>query len=543
MTHTLALNRASVIGINREMKPDTQETPEAVKARGAFYTPSELTTFLARWAIRDKKERALEPSCGDGAFLAALTARFKELGRQSVVGYLDGIELEAGEAKKAEALAPGARIRVSSFFDVRAEDLPQVDAVIGNPPYIRYHGFTGNMRIQGLARASEQGVHLSNLASSWAPFLVHAAAFLPAAGGRIGLVLPAELLHTDYAAPVRAWLVRRFSSVVLITFDKPVFKDAQVDALILLASNDDQAGLRVLRAANPQQLAQLDVRHDPRTPRRAELKRWSGAIDAGAESVYLDLIATPGTRRLGDIASVDIGVVTGANKFFILSEAEVKRLQLPESVLTPILRTTSDAGGLQLRPTETQQLFLVPASPEPTSKRVLSYIAQGERDGVNSGYKCRNRKPWYRVPMPRVRPSAFMPYLNHHAPKLIVNRPRAWSTNLVHAVALKSAAPDIRALAGAMLSSATMLSAEIEGRAYGGGVLKFETKEAERLVIPAMTSTQERDLVGVFGLLDKLVRAGKTDEASARVDKILGLDRARYLAAYQIFRKRRLERR
>jgi len=524
------------------MKPATEETPEAVKARGAFYTPPELTTFLARWAIRDKDDRALEPSCGDGAFLAAMTARFKELGRRSVVGHLDGIELEAGEAKKAEALAPGARIRVASFFDVHAKDLHQVNAVIGNPPYIRYHAFSGSNRTQGLARAGEQGVRLSNLASSWAPFVVHAGAFLADGSGRIGLVLPAELLHTDYAGPVRKWLLKRFSSVVLVTFDKPAFKDAQVDALLLLASNDDQAGLRVLRAANAGELARLDLRHDPQTPPRTELERWSGTIDAGAESVYLDLIATSGVRRLGDIASVDIGVVTGANKFFIISEESLKRNRLPDSVLIPILQTTSDAGGLQLRPAETRKLLLIPGSPKPTSKRVLAYIEQGEKDGVNSGYKCKTRKPWYRVPLPRVRPDAFMPYMNHHAPRLIVNRPHAWSTNLVHGVALKPGAPDVRALSAAILSSATMLSAEIEGRAYGGGVLKFETKEAERLLLPAMTSSQEHELVRIFGELDKMVRAGKVDEASAKVDGVLGLDRSRYLAAYQIFRKRRLER-
>ncbi len=58
-------------------------------------------------------------------------------------------------------------------------------------------------------------------------------------------MLPAELLHADYGQPVRDLLMARFGSVVIVAFDRMVFRDAQVDAVLLLASNDDRRGLRV----------------------------------------------------------------------------------------------------------------------------------------------------------------------------------------------------------------------------------------------------------------------------------------------------------
>src|SRR5262249_35899810 len=84
------------------------------------------------------------------------------------------------------------------------------------------------------AAALAQGVRLSGLASSWAAALVHACAFLKPAG-RIGMVLPAELLTVHYAEPIRRWLRNRFASVDLVMFERLQFEDAQEHVVLLLA--------------------------------------------------------------------------------------------------------------------------------------------------------------------------------------------------------------------------------------------------------------------------------------------------------------------
>ena len=63
---------------------------------------------------------------------------------------------------------------------------------------------------------------------------MHAASFL-AVGGRMGLVLPAELLSVNYAASVREFLLRRFERVRLILFDERVFPGVQEEVVLLLA--------------------------------------------------------------------------------------------------------------------------------------------------------------------------------------------------------------------------------------------------------------------------------------------------------------------
>ena len=524
------------------MNPVTLETPQEAKARGAFYTPEELTRFLARWAIRDADDRVLEPACGDGAFVAAISQRFAAFGRDDLAGRLFGIEREPDEAQKALALAPNARVITSDFFDVEPTSLPTMDAVIGNPPYIRYHGFTGEDREKGLARARVQGVELTRLASSWAHFVVHSVAFLGPAG-RLALVLPAELLHTDYGQPVRDLLLRKFGSIVVVAFDRGVFGDAQVDAVLLLASNDDRRGLRVVRLPDERALDALDVDAYAAMATLKPMPRWSGAVDVGAGSVYAELIASGTAVPLGALASVDIGFVSGANDFFILSPGDAERLGLPGDILTPTMRRPGDIPGLLASEGEVRLLLDLARRPEPSDDHVLAYLKGGEASGIALRYKCRVRRPWYAVPLPRSKPDAFLPYMNHFGPRLIVNDIGAWSSNLLHGVTLGLFAPPPRALASAMASSITLLSAEIEGRAYGGGVLKLETKEAERLLVPVASESQLERLAALFPDIDALVQSGDIEGAARTADDTVGIDHDRIWAAYLIFRTRRLGRR
>jgi type I restriction-modification system DNA methylase subunit len=125
-----------------------------------------------------------------------------------------------------------AHITTSDFFDVEPDQ--HFDAVVGNPPFIRYQEFTGDARRRSREAALSQGVALSALASSWAAFVVHSSAFLNPSG-RLGFVVPAELLSVNYAGPVRQFLLDRFASVRLILFGNSVFPGVQEEIVLLLA--------------------------------------------------------------------------------------------------------------------------------------------------------------------------------------------------------------------------------------------------------------------------------------------------------------------
>jgi hypothetical protein len=93
-----------------------------------------------------------------------------------------------------------------------------------------------------------------------------------------------------------------------------------------------------------------------------------------------------------------------------------------------------------------------------------------------------------------------------------------------------------------MAGSLTLLSAEIEGRAYGGGVLKLETREAERLAIPRIDVALGSRLEQAHKAIDAHVRSGAIKEAAMITDELIGLDHESVWNAYLVYRERRMAR-
>lgn len=513
----------------------TEDSAAARKARGAFFTPPSITRYLADWAVREPADTVFEPSAGDAAFLVAATERLRSLGVETPE--LHGVEIHAASAATARrrvAQAGGrATVRTADFFDVAPR--PTYTAVLGNPPYIRYQDFRGKQRAQSRRAALHAGVTLSALASSWAAFTVHSALFLTP-GGRMALVLPAELLSVNYAAAVRKFLFDRFASVELVMFDEQVFPGAEADVVLLLADGFDAgpSGHAVIhRARNADSLdAELVQRHwSPSDPS----DKWvSGLIGQRPVEVLHGLQAAGQFDVLERWGETTLGMVTGNNGYFALSPERVAELGLDDGDLL----TLSPPGSAHLRglALSAQQLGALGAEGRAVhlfrpgdrpSSAARRYIAAGQAAGVHLAYKCRVRTPWYRVPL--LAPAdLLLTCMNADTPRLVTNRAHAHHLNSVHGVYLRAehAALGRDLLPLAALNSVTVLHAEMVGRAYGGGVLKIEPREADRWLVPAPEVVADRAPAlratrrGVAGLLSR----GRLLDAVALVDDALGLD-------------------
>ena len=493
--------------------------PTPQKQRGAYFTPRRLADFLVRWAVRGPADHVLEPSCGDAIFLRSAVERLRSFGEPLEPLQVIGFELEPETAAAARCLEPSAEIIEGDFF-AASPGLDRYDAIVGNPPWVRYHYLNGDMRELALARARDEGVTLTKLTSSWAPFLVHASTFL-APAGRLAFVLPAELLGTDYAKPIRQFLQRRFARVDVLTFEERVFPGALVDAVVVLAEGDGPGEVAIHRL---QDVSALEGWSADTAPLPVTERKWSQAL---VGSAALDALGQAERHfvALGDIASVDIGIVTGANHFFLLTDEEAGLAGLDGKHLHRAIARASQLPGTSLTLSEWERqghhgLSIWLFSPDSDDGAAGSYILAGEAAGVSDAYKCRVRKPWWRLRLPTP-PDLFLSYMTSHAPRLVANEAGVFSTNLVHNVRLRDSATDPRLLATSWLNSATMLSAELSGRAYGGGVLKLETKEAERIFVPRMAGDVVTALWAVADGVDAMLRDGRLLEAADIVDGIV----------------------
>lgn len=506
---------------------------EARKARGAFFTPAGVTQHLADWALRSETDKVLEPSAGEAAFLEAAVRRLRALGAEDPHVY--GVELHAWSARvgRDSVAAAGGRatIRVGDFFLTEAK--PVYDAVIGNPPFVRYQDFAGESRDRARFAALQQGVALTGLASSWAAFVIHSAAQLKP-GGRLGMVLPAELLSVNYAAVVRRFLLEQFASVELIVFDEQLFSDAEADTVLVKADGwkGEPAGRATLRQTrNADTLGDLGAGTtwspaDPADRWHADPLR-QGTVDSithllGDDGAFVPLI------KYGETS---LGAVTGANKYFTLSPDRVKRLGIPQRDLVRISPPGSaHLRGLALTASAMTRLgragqatWLLAPSSMPAAE-TMEYIKSGEATGVNTAYKCRVRAPWWKVPL-LAPPDLFLTYMNANTARIVTNEAGTRHLNSVHGVYLSDDNRDVArdVLPIASLNSLTLLGAELVGRSYGGGILKVEPREADRwwMPAPAVLMKHRDELVALKPRVQRLLQARNLAAAVALVDAVL----------------------
>jgi adenine-specific DNA-methyltransferase len=265
----------------------------AQKARGAFFTPPEISQFLVNWAIRSSSDHVLEPSCGDAAFLIPAAGRLRALGAKQIASQLHGIDIHPPSVAGARSLLKGlglaATVETGDFFDQLPE--PNFDAVVGNPPFVRYQDFSGAARTKSLRAALSHGVRLSALASSWAAFTIHASEFL-SDSGRLGLVLPAELLSVNYASEVRRFLLGRFAKVRLVLFEQLVFPGVLEDVVLLLAEGRGTAShFEVYQTRDAKGLATLDTSLQQGFPSRSEQFLPPAAFKASSNEINLAIYA------------------------------------------------------------------------------------------------------------------------------------------------------------------------------------------------------------------------------------------------------------
>jgi adenine-specific DNA methylase len=518
--------------------------PAGDKLRGGYYTPDPLARFVAEW-VAAAGPRLLEPSCGDGAILEHLSRHGNAL----------GVELFPDEADKARTTAADAEVVVSDFFAwLTPSRHGAFDGVAGNPPFIRFGSWEEEYRTPAFDLMRAQGMKPTRLTNAWLPFVV-ASLVAVRAGGRVGLVLPAELLQVSYAAELRAYLIDSCSDITVVSFSELVFPGILQEVVLLLAvKGGGPATIRTVEVKNGSHLE--DVTLDGAATRAPlhESEKWTKYfLDAEQIDILRAIRADPRMAPLRTYATVNVGVVTGRNSFFCLTADQADSLGITDHTINLLSRSAQLTGTrytqadlhTQAAQGARTRLLAVPADLDLEAEPALArYVKLGEAEGVHLGYKCSIRPTWWSVPSISV-PNGFMLRQVSTVLRLTSNKAQATSTDTVHRVFTKPGV-SMDQLAVAAYNSVTLAMSEIMGRSYGGGLLEIEPSEATALPVPDPRLVTPELIEAV----DDLLGRGRTDEALELVDEavllgVAGFDReeiSRVSLAGRRLRNRRLSR-
>jgi adenine-specific DNA-methyltransferase len=405
--------------------------------------------------------------------------------------------LDPEHAAAARSRSRASLVHQADFFLWAARTHERFDACVGNPPFIRYHDFAGETRERALKLTSQFGVRFSQLTSSWAPFLA-ASAFLLKAGGRMAFVVPAEIGHATYALPLLTALMDNFEKVHVIAIKEKLFPRLSEDAWFLYAEDfggcTDHILLSVEERFQPWEEPPREATKVARNKlykANGRLRRW--ILPRRVRQLYDELGESSGTYRIGSVADIGIGYVTGGNEFFHLKPSVADRLGVPPAFLKAAVRKGEflpPSSSLTTRHVEEwirrdePVLLLHLKGDERLPEGVRRYLQSEAAAVVKGSYKCSKRNPWYAVPGVIV-PDGFLTYMSGNSAALVRNAAQCVATNSVHTVVLKGSILFKRLQQG-WATGLSELSREIEGHPLGGGLLKLEPGEARRVLLPSL---------------------------------------------------------
>jgi adenine-specific DNA-methyltransferase len=463
---------------------------------GQFATPPVLANDIAKAVAKlwsDEQIRFLEPALGTGAFYSALLRNFPH---DKIVSAA-GVERDHQHASVARQLwsETGLQVRTADFMLLEhpGDNLPNL--ILTNPPYVRHHHLTSSEKGHFQKMASQvSGGSVSGLSGLYTYFVLAAHQWL-AEGGLAAWLIPSEFMDVNYGESIRRYFSRQVSLLRIHRFDPSdvQFADALVSSAVVMFSRRTPSNDHKVQVSHGGSVSDPHFCESVPVASLQTNSKWSRLFNGGS------LRAQPSETNLSLLFTINRGIATGANDFFILPRRDLAKHGIHERFVKPILPSArflesdvieSDDAGF---PLIKEQLAVIDTDlPIERIERecigLWRYLQEGERNEIQNAYLLTKRSPWYR--QEQRSPAPFLcTYMgrkkdNGKTFRFFWNRSAATAANtylLLYPVGpLRRAISDNPAIGLRVLSLLNDLEPACfveHGRVYGGGLFKMEPRE------------------------------------------------------------------
>lgn len=458
---------------------------EERRGSGSTYTPYKIVSFMVQEARKlINPTLIVDCGCGSGRYALACARTFP---RARILA-IDNSD-EACEMCRANVVAAGLEDRVEIVqADFTEYDVPRSNGPIlwiGNPPYVRHHDISSEAKERFKTVAKQLGYEASGLSGLHVHFLSSIARQWRKGDAGI-LITSAEWLDVNYGRFPRRLLTDKLGLRSVILFDKESQAFAATETTSVIFSFGGHVG----SDERVELVSQNGRKRNVPVSRFQAADRWSPLVEDIRECVAKQ--TTKGKVPLGTLMGVHRGVVTGNNRFWVRKGEGLNGV--PRELTIPVIShakelITRDGDDWALE--NLGRLIVLPEDmsilDERTRAAAETIIRQGELQGIDTGYVARHRRRWWSINPVRP-PAVMMTYMGRRRPKFVINGQGLSMLNVVHGLYPKVSMSQ-KALERLVVYLNGSVSVD-DGRTYCGGLVKFEPKEAEAIMVPSLTELE-----------------------------------------------------
>jgi len=571
---------------------------------GQYYTPPAICDLIVKTCVRDSNDLVLDPGCGSAGFLIKAYYRLLELKgkkipdeetHQEILKQLWGIDISQFPAhlsvinlamRNLRAKSDIINIIPNDFFKVLPQQktfksietetlsetkgiyelLPQFDSIVCNPPYTRQDDI-GNEKyreyIRKVALSFDGELKISSEAGIYAYFFTHSAHFLKQKG-MFGYIVSNSWMDVKFGITIQKFFLDNFKVISIIEFDKRAFAEAAINTVIIIAQKLKGKSYKKERDKNYVKFVRVKsaLRSEDIIKRIEEAKesyeneeirvmikqqtelytdtKWLKYLRA--PPIYFKILENPKITMLGEIAKINVGIITYANDFFILSDEQLKKWGIEKEYLRPILTSPRDLQFLDVKEEEAKNYLFYVNKPKNKLKgtQALEYIKWGEntpveitrgeeRGTVVKGFKNipslrgRNKEMWYSVGERKFSP-ILVPRLIWERTFVGWNCAKSYSNDRFYEITPNNKA-DLIVLLGILNSTLTAMITEVTGRTtLGEGGLELMKYELDNIPVPNLKKLSSSEKKRIEKAFIQLYKSKRNHDNKAELEARTELD-------------------
>ena len=377
------------------------------KQYGQFFTPKHVAGLMTNWIIKSKPKSVLDPAFGLGIFYDVLKNNYS-----SEQIDFTGYELDKNILKYLEYKnSPNLKIYNEDYLDA---DVGKFDAIICNPPYMRFQNFYNRHDILPKLekKLDIKLVGYSNIASV---FLVKSLNELNK-NGRLAYIMPFEFFNTGYGEEIKKELIekRLLKHIVIFENEKDIFPEAITTVSILFCHNNGKnEDIKVSIVKSEDDINNLNIdKLDSRRIHYLDMpanKKWSPIIS----SLFTKYEYPTGFCKINQYGKFMRGIATGANEFFALNKTKISKLGISENNIKKCITRSELIKQLIFSEDDFNKLaqndknvYCLDVN-DPDDKAVIKYLDEGKKIGVHKRYLPSKRNPWYKLEKRQPAPILF----------------------------------------------------------------------------------------------------------------------------------------